>query len=92
LAVQRKTFARTTLCRSHGTLVRSQVFSFVLVLFCIALVPFFVRRDPAPVPSIVSIKALPRPKWPSVVTRAGTVTLLASFVLLVGGCYLLIKG
>jgi hypothetical protein len=25
-------------------------------------------------------------------TRAGTVTLLASFVLLVGGCYLLIKG
>jgi hypothetical protein len=67
-------------------------FSFVLVLFCIALVPFFVRRDPAPVPSIVSIEALPRPKWPSLVTRAGTVTLLASFVLLVGGCYLLIKG
>jgi hypothetical protein len=65
-------------------------FSFVLALFCIALVPFFVRRDPAPVPSIV--EALPRPKWPSLVTRAGTVTLLASFVLLVGGCYLLIKG
>jgi hypothetical protein len=67
-------------------------FSFTLALFCIALVPFFVRRDPAPVPSIVSIEALPRPKWPSLVTRMGTVTLLASFVLLVGGCYLLING
>ena len=71
-------------------------FSFVLALFCIALVPFFVRRDPAPVPvpvpSIISIEALPRPQWPSLVTRAGTITLLASFVLLVGGCYLLING
>ncbi|WP_144156711.1 hypothetical protein [Paraburkholderia sp. BCC1885] len=67
-------------------------FSFVLVLFCIALMPFLVRRDPAPVPSIVSLSALPRPKWPGVVTRMGVVTLLASFVLLIGGCYLLING
>jgi hypothetical protein len=67
-------------------------FSFMLALFCIALVPFFVRRDPAPVPSIISLEALPRPSWPSLFTRAGTVTLLASFVLLIGGCYLLISG
>ncbi|SDG60378.1 hypothetical protein [Paraburkholderia phenazinium] len=67
-------------------------FSVVLALFCIALVPFFVRRDPAPVHSIVHIEALPRPEWPSLLTRMGSATLLASFVLLVGGCYLLIKG
>jgi hypothetical protein len=67
-------------------------FSLVLALFCIVPVPFFVRRDQASVPSIISIEALPRPKWPSLVTRAGTVALLAMFVVLVGGCYLLLRG
>ncbi|MEW6341567.1 MAG: hypothetical protein AB1704_12900 [Pseudomonadota bacterium] len=69
-----------------------KAFSIVLALFCIALVPFFIRRDPAPVHSIVQIEALPRPAWPSLLTRMGSATLVASFVLLAGGCYLLIKG
>ena len=69
-----------------------KAFSVVLVLFCIALMPFFVRRDPAPVHSVVSIEALPRSQWPSLITRMGAVTLLASFVLLIGGCYLLLNG
>jgi hypothetical protein len=69
-----------------------KAFAVVLALFCIALVPFFIRRDPAPVRSIVHIEALPHPLWPSLLTRLGSATLVASFVLLVGGCYLLIKG
>lgn len=67
-------------------------FAVVLAIFSVALVPFFVRRDPAPVPSIVRIEPLPHPQWPAVMTRVGTVTLLASFVLLIGGCYLLLNG
>ncbi|RFU46608.1 hypothetical protein [Paraburkholderia sp. DHOC27] len=69
-----------------------KLFAVMLAIFSLALVPFFMRRDPAPVRSIVRIEALPRPQWPSVMTRMGTVTLLSSFVLLVGGCYLLITG
>jgi hypothetical protein len=69
-----------------------ELVSLVLALFCIALVPVFVRRDPAPVPSIVSIEALPRSIWPGLFTRVGTVALLMSFVLLIGGCYLLAQG
>jgi hypothetical protein len=65
-------------------------FAITLAIFSIALVPFFIRRDPAPVRSIVYIEALPRPEWPSLMTRMGTATLLASFVLLVGGCYLMV--
>ena len=69
-----------------------KAFPVILVFFCIALMPFFVRRDPAPVRSIVSIQAMPRSQWPSVINRMGTITLPASFVLLVGGCYLLSNG
>jgi len=65
-------------------------FAVMLAIFSIALAPLFIRRDPAPVRSIVRIEALPHPKWPSLMTRVGTTTLLASFVLLVGSCYLLI--
>jgi hypothetical protein len=67
-------------------------FAITLAIFSIALVPFFIRRDPAPVRSVVHIEALPRPEWPSLMTRMGTATLLASFVLLVGGCYLMVLG
>jgi hypothetical protein len=67
-------------------------FAVVLALLSIALVPFFVRHDPAPVRSIVRIEALPRPQWPSLMTRVGSAPMLASFVLLIGGCYLLING
>jgi hypothetical protein len=67
-------------------------FAVVLALLSIALVPFFVRHDPAPVRSIVRIEALPRPQWPSLMNRVGSAAMLASFVLLIGGCYLLING
>jgi hypothetical protein len=67
-------------------------FAIMLAILSIALVPFFMRGDPAPVRSIVQIDALPRPKWPGWMTRMGAATLLASFALLIGGCYLMLPG
>jgi hypothetical protein len=65
-------------------------FAIVLAVSCLALVPLFVRRDPAPARHIVRIEVLPPAAWPGIATRIGTVALLGSFVLLVGTCYLLI--
>ncbi len=62
----------------------------VLTLICIALAPVIARRDPAPVAHIVRIDALPRARWPGVMTRAGVVRLLASFVLLLMLCEFLL--
>jgi hypothetical protein len=69
-----------------------KLFAVMLAILSISLVPFFMYRDPAPVRSVVRIEALPRPQWPGLITRMGSATLLASFVLLIGGCYLLIVG
>ncbi|MEM5435404.1 hypothetical protein [Paraburkholderia diazotrophica] len=67
-----------------------QFFAAMLALICVALGIILMRIDPAPMPTIVRIHGMRRSKWPCVVTRAGLVCLLASFALLVGGCYLLL--
>ena len=67
-----------------------QFFALMLSLISIALAPFVMRCDPVPVRSIVRIDVLPHTPWPGVLTRAGAVCLLASFVALLTGCYLLL--
>lgn len=67
-----------------------QFFTAMLILICVALSAVVMRADPAPTPTIVRIRGMRRSKWPCVVTRAGLTCLLASFVLLLGGCYLLL--
>ncbi len=61
-----------------------QLFAGMLTLICVALVPFAIRDEPAAMPRTVSIAALPRSKWPGVVTRAGVICLLGSFAMLIG--------
>lgn len=65
-------------------------FVVMLTLICIALVPFIARRDPAPVAHTVRIHSMPREQWPGMVTRAGVVCLLVSFVLLLALCEFLL--
>ncbi|CAD6559787.1 hypothetical protein LMG24235_06761 [Paraburkholderia sabiae] len=67
-----------------------QFFAAMLTLICITLTVVVMRIDPAPTPTIVRIRGLRRRRWPCVLTRAGLACLLASFVLLIAGCYLLL--
>ncbi|MEM5371676.1 hypothetical protein V4C53_37410 [Paraburkholderia azotifigens] len=67
-----------------------QFFAAMLTLICITLTAIVMRVDPAPTPAIVRIRGLRRSRWPCVLTRAGLACLLASFVLLIAGCYLLL--
>jgi hypothetical protein len=69
-----------------------QFFAAMLTLICVVLGTIVVRIDPAPVPTIVRIHGLRRrrSRWPCMLTRAGLVCLLASFVVLIAGCYLLL--
>ncbi|WP_239483069.1 hypothetical protein [Paraburkholderia sp. C35] len=69
-----------------------QFFAAMLTLICIVLGSIVMRADPAPTPTIVRIHGmrLPRSRWPCVMTRAGLACLLASFVVLIAGCYLLL--
>ncbi|MBN3757284.1 hypothetical protein G3N95_30395 [Paraburkholderia sp. Tr-20389] len=67
-----------------------QFFAAMLTLICVTLTAIVVRVDPAPMPTIVRIHGLRRSRWPCVLTRAGLTCLLASFVLLIAGCYLLL--
>jgi len=69
-----------------------QFFTLMLLLICIALVPFVMRHDPAPVRSIVEIGVLPRPQWPGLFTRVGSAGLIASFAVLLAGCYMVLTG
>jgi len=66
-------------------------FVIMLTLICIALVPIAARRDPAPVAGVLSINVLPRRQWPVILTRAGFVCMLASFVMLLMICAFLLK-
>jgi hypothetical protein len=49
-----------------------QFFAVMLLLVCIALVPFVARRDPVPVATIVGIHVLPRSQWPGLLTRGAS--------------------
>lgn len=65
-------------------------FAAVLTLLCITLAVFLVQRDPLPVKSTIQIDAVPRSQWPGVLTRTGVVCLLASYVLLLMACNVLL--
>ena len=69
-----------------------ETFTVVLALFCVALVPFAIGRDPGLARRIVRMDSLPRARWPNLLTRAGIACLLVSFALLLVGCYYIIAG
>ena len=69
-----------------------ETFTVALALFCVALVPFAVGRDPGLARRIVRMDSLPRARWPNLLTRAGIACLLVSFALLLVGCYYIIAG
>ena len=67
-----------------------QFFAAILMLICVVLGTIVMRVDPAPMPTIVRIRGLRRNRWPCALTRVGLVCLLASFLVLIAGCYLLL--
>ncbi|MCP2085099.1 UNVERIFIED_ORG: cbb3-type cytochrome oxidase subunit 3 [Paraburkholderia sediminicola] len=69
-----------------------ETFTIALALFCVALVPFAIGRDPGLARRIVRMDSLPRARWPNLLTRAGIACLLVSFALLLVGCYYIIAG
>lgn len=64
-----------------------EIFAAALALLCLALVPVAIRRDPGLARRIVRMDALPRARWPNLLTRAGVACLLMSFAWLLVGCY-----
>ena len=69
-----------------------ETFTVALALFCVALVPFAIGRDPGLARRIVQMDSLPRARWPNLLTRAGIACVLMSFALLLVGCYYIIAG
>ncbi|CAE6707358.1 hypothetical protein [Paraburkholderia haematera] len=64
-----------------------ETFTVALALFCVALVPFAIGRDPGLARRIVQMDKLPRARWPNLLTRVGIACVLVSFALLLAGCY-----
>jgi hypothetical protein len=58
-----------------------------LALFCVALVPFAIVRDPGLARRVVQMDNLPRARWPNLLTRVGIACVMVSFALLLVGCY-----
>ncbi|MFL9863799.1 hypothetical protein PQR67_06415 [Paraburkholderia fungorum] len=58
-----------------------------LALFCAALVPFAIVRDPGLARRVVQMDNLPRARWPNLLTRVGMACVMMSFALLLVGCY-----
>jgi hypothetical protein len=73
--------------------LHSALLSFViaLTLICIALVPFVICADPGLARRIVPIDSLPVTRWPALLTRIGAACLVASFAVLLVGCYLILS-
>ncbi len=67
-----------------------EFFAVALALLCVALVPVAIRRDPGLARRIVRMDALPRARWPNLLTRGGVACLLLSFAWLLVGCYYLL--
>ncbi|TAL98089.1 MAG: hypothetical protein EPN73_04325 [Paraburkholderia sp.] len=72
-------------------------FVILLTLISIALVPIAMRREPALITGMSGmscmpgIQVLPRPQWPGILTRAGFICMLASFVMLLMFCAFLLQ-
>ncbi|MFM0728958.1 hypothetical protein PQQ52_00430 [Paraburkholderia sediminicola] len=69
-----------------------ETFAVALAIFCVALVPFAIGRDPGLARRIVQMDSLPRARWPNLLTRVGAGCLLLSFALLLVGCYYILAG
>jgi hypothetical protein len=69
------------------TLSALEVFAIALALLCVALVPIAIRRDPGLARRTVRMDALPRARWPNLLTRVGVACVLLSFALLLLACY-----
>ena len=69
-----------------------ETFAVALAIFCVALMPFAISRDPGLARRIVQMDNLPRTRWPNLLTRVGTACLLMSFAPLLVGCYYIIAG
>lgn len=69
-----------------------ETFAVALALFCVFLMPVAIQRDPGLARRIVPMTGLPRARWPNLLTRVGVTCLLASFVLLLIGCYTILAG
>jgi hypothetical protein len=69
-----------------------ETFAVALAIFCVALMPLAIRRDPGLARRIVHMDNLPRARWPNLLTRVGTACLLMSFALLLAACYYILAG
>ena len=69
------------------TLSALEVIAIALALLCVALVPVAIGRDPGLARRVVRMDALPRARWPNLLTRVGVACLLLSFALLLAVCY-----
>ncbi|ACD17226.1 hypothetical protein [Paraburkholderia phytofirmans] len=69
------------------TLSALEVIAIALALLCVALVPVAIGRDPGLARRVVRMDALPRARWPNLLTRVGVACLLLSFALLLAACY-----
>jgi hypothetical protein len=70
-----------------NTFVFLQIVTVSLALICVALVPVVIRQDLGLARRVVQMDALRLARWPTLLTRVGAACLVASFALLVLGCY-----
>ncbi|PRY03178.1 hypothetical protein [Paraburkholderia sp. BL25I1N1] len=69
------------------TLSVLKTIAIALALLCAALAPVAIGHDPGLARRAVRMDALPRARWPNLLTRVGIACLLLSFALLLAGCY-----
>jgi hypothetical protein len=69
-----------------------ETLAIALALLCVALMPASIRIDTGLARRIVPLDRVPGMRWPALLTRAGLVCLLASFVLLLVACYYILAG
>lgn len=69
-----------------------QILIVAVALICVALVPVAIRRDPGLARRVVRMDAIRVVRWPNLLTRIGAASLLASFAMLVLGCYYILAG
>ncbi|MGF6772604.1 hypothetical protein P3T18_005098 [Paraburkholderia sp. GAS199] len=69
-----------------------EILTAAVALLCIVLVPVAIGRDPGLARRVVQMDALPRARWPNLLTRAGVACMLVSFALLLFACYQILNG
>ncbi|OLL27429.1 hypothetical protein BTH42_33045 [Burkholderia sp. SRS-W-2-2016] len=66
-----------------------RIVAVVLTVACLSIATLMVQHDLLSVTSTTPIEVLPRARWPAILTRAGMMCMLASFVLILWICFLL---